>query len=95
MKDNNIKSVVENILGDLRNRTGQVQGQIEQTIREILTEEEKKHISLIKLEEKNLYMKVTDSVWLYEIVVNRKADIVKQLKGKIGEEAIKDIHFFI
>ena len=83
MSDSPIKSVVENVLGDLKGRAGQVQGQIEQTIKNILTEEEKKHISIMKLEERNLYMKVTDSVWLYEIVVNRKTDIVKQLKEKV------------
>ena len=95
MSEEKIKNIVENVLEHVKGKGDTFQKDIDLAWDEVLTEEEKKHLKINSFENKYLFVKVSNSVWLYEIVVHHKEKILKAMKDHLGKETIKDIHYFV
>lgn len=88
----NIKDVICKVIGGIADRSPDQHNKIDRIWRNLLTEQELKHVKLMGVKEGTLLVFIDSPAWMYQMRI-RQTKILKQLKEEVSD--VKHIRFKI
>lgn len=87
--------IVKTLIDSVKNKRKELEEKVNAAWNEVLTEKERENLKIISLLNTKMVVKVSSTVWLYEIMIGRKEDILKRMLEKLGKSVISDIRYTI
>lgn len=94
MKERPLERVVKDIILDLGKRDRLTEEDMASVWEAAAGKRASKHTAPASLKKARLVINVDGSGWLYELTLKKK-EILKKLKGRLGDKKVKDIRFRI
>ncbi|MDA7916308.1 DUF721 domain-containing protein [Verrucomicrobia bacterium] len=85
--------LVSSVLGDLRIEARRNEAEVVKVWNALIDPNVSKHAQPVKIHKGTLFVDVTNSAWLDEIVRWRRKEILRTLQGAFGKETIARISF--
>lgn len=93
-KESDIKEIVNSVISKLQPNADNQRQQIFYAWEKIVTDGQKKHSRIVKLDNSNLIINIDSSTWLYQFNL-LKHNLIQKINEETGLDAVKNIFFRI
>lgn len=89
-----IRDIADNVIKKLSDERTSKSARLNASWMEAIGEENIKHARPVEMKDKILVVNVDSSVWLHKLTMD-KMKLLARIKGKMGEDLVRDIKFRI